>query len=320
MRDVHFPALDLNLLRVFDALLQEGGVTRAGARLGLTQSAVSHALNRLRFSLQDELFVRTSAGMAPTARAMEIGPAVHACLLQLQAALDPAEFSPADSQRRFVVAAGPYACAVVVPGLVEQMRGEAPHTSLMITAIGARISEPLDAGRVDAAIGVFDQAPPRFALEPLFTDKLVWVVRAGHAALGARLDLAGLAAVPQVTIAPGAGGHDAAAQDPSLPWRSSWEDSGAFDAALEREGLQRSVAVIAPDSFAALAITSRTDMAALLPRRLAALSIQAGRTAALDVDWPSPSVRISLLYRRDRAADPAVGWLLELIRAMAARV
>src|ERR1700753_1210286 len=94
--------LDLNLLRVFDVLLEERNVTRAGARLGLTQSAVSHALNRLRYALNDELFVRGPRGMHPTARAAEIGPQVRAALVQLQAAVTPADFSPITSERRFV--------------------------------------------------------------------------------------------------------------------------------------------------------------------------------------------------------------------------
>src|ERR1700760_2589964 len=117
MPDVHFAALDLNLLRVFHALSEERSVTRAGARLGLTQSAVSHALGRLRYILNDELFVRGPRGMLPTARAIEMGPPVHAALVQLQAAIAPADFSPASSERRFVLVAGTYACAVLAPPL-----------------------------------------------------------------------------------------------------------------------------------------------------------------------------------------------------------
>jgi DNA-binding transcriptional LysR family regulator len=84
MSAVHFNALDLNLLRVFDALLEERGVTRAGERLGLSQSAISHALNRLRHVLNDELFVRVPEGMRPTPRASEIVPRLREGLLQLQ--------------------------------------------------------------------------------------------------------------------------------------------------------------------------------------------------------------------------------------------
>src|SRR6185437_17118703 len=97
---------DLNLLRVFDVLLEERNVTRAGARLGLTQSAVSHALNRLRYSLNDELFVRGPSGMQPTPRALEMGPQVHAALSQLQAAIVLSDFDPAVSERRFTLSAG----------------------------------------------------------------------------------------------------------------------------------------------------------------------------------------------------------------------
>ena len=107
-------SLDLNLMRVFDVLLEERSVTRAGARLGLSQSAVSHALNRLRYMLNDELFVRGPAGMQPTPRAVEMGPQVHAALNQLQAALAPSDFDPATSERRFAVVTGAYASAILV--------------------------------------------------------------------------------------------------------------------------------------------------------------------------------------------------------------
>src|SRR5579863_2087615 len=100
MNCMHTVSLDLNLLRVFDVLLEERSVTRAGGRLGLTQSAVSHALNRLRYHLDDELFQRHAQGMQPTRRALEIGPSLHAALAQLQTALAPADFHPAVSDHR----------------------------------------------------------------------------------------------------------------------------------------------------------------------------------------------------------------------------
>src|SRR4051812_28160958 len=110
--------LDLNLLRVLDVMLEERSVTRTGARLGLTQSAVSHALNRLRYVLNDELFLRGPDGMQPTPRAVEMGPPVHAALNQLQAALAPSDFDPTTSERRFSIVSGAYANAILVPPLV----------------------------------------------------------------------------------------------------------------------------------------------------------------------------------------------------------
>src|SRR5207248_11562548 len=94
MQSIHFDHLDLNLLRVFEALIDERSATRAGSRLGLTQSAISHALNRLRYMLKDELFVRSPDGMQPTERAAEIAPGLRQGLLQLQLALTPSEFTP----------------------------------------------------------------------------------------------------------------------------------------------------------------------------------------------------------------------------------
>src|SRR5712691_11850143 len=108
MNSVHFNSLDLNLLRVFDAMIEERSVTRAGERLGLTQSAVSHALNRLRYLLDDELFVRVPDGMRPTPRASEIAPRLREGLLQLQLALAPADFIPEQTDRRFTVACTEY--------------------------------------------------------------------------------------------------------------------------------------------------------------------------------------------------------------------
>ncbi|MEI9891383.1 MAG: LysR family transcriptional regulator [Caulobacteraceae bacterium] len=137
---------------MFDALLDERNVTRAGARLGHSQSAVSHALSRLRQLLDEELFVRRSSGMDPTPRALEIGPALHTALLQMQTALAPAAFDPAATERRFSISAGPYGCAVLIPPLWSScsasMRRARP---MQVTPYGAGTVEALDTGRVDAA-------------------------------------------------------------------------------------------------------------------------------------------------------------------------
>src|ERR1700761_1821991 len=109
MQNLHFDNLDLNLLRVFEAMIDERSATRAGARLGLTQSAISHALNRLRYVLKDELFVRGSGGMQPTERAAEIAPRLRQALLQLQLALTPSEFVASETTRRFSLTSTEYA-------------------------------------------------------------------------------------------------------------------------------------------------------------------------------------------------------------------
>src|ERR1700749_3614453 len=118
MNEAHFRNLDLNLLRVFDALLEEESATRAGSKLGLTQSAVSHALSRLRLSLGDELFVRGPSGLPATPPAVEMGGWIRAALKLMETAATVPHFDPAVDERVFQVSASAYLCSVLMPGVV----------------------------------------------------------------------------------------------------------------------------------------------------------------------------------------------------------
>lgn len=309
--------LDLNLLRVFDVLLEERSVTRTGARLGLTQSAVSHALNRLRYMLSDDLFVRGTAGMQPTPRAVEMGPQVHAALNQLQAALAPSDFDPAISERRFAVVTGAYASAILAPPVASRLAEVAPHAELMIAELALDVLERMDARRADFLVGSVLAAPERYARETIFTEELVWVVRAAHPAFqSARIDMATLVSVPHIVIARNLPGliEEGGERRPFVS-RASWEDAGAFEAALAAGGLTRRVGVSVPDTYTALAVAGSTDMATLIPRRLALLS---ARVQLIDPPYESPRVNVSLLYLKERLAEPAIAWMHELIRSVAA--
>lgn len=306
--------LDLNLLRVFDALLQEGSVSRAGVRLGLSQSAVSHALNRLRQALGDELFRRGPAGMQPTARALEIGPAVHTALAQVQAALAPSRFDPTAAERRFTLVAGTYVCAVLVPELIARLRERAPRVELRLMNYASDALESLEIGRADAIIGGFEGVAERYSYRKLFVETFVWVVRKGHplAATGAAPSLEALAAVEHVVVdypKPDA----SPAGDRRLRRRPTVEDREAFELELTRRGLERRIGVIVPDSYAALAIVSRTDMAALAPRRLVERAVKLGALQTLEPPYEPPPVQVGVLHMRDRASDPAQIWLLDLL-------
>ena len=312
--------IDLNLLRVLDVLLEERSVTRTGARLGLTQSAVSHALNRLRFMLNDELFGRGPAGMQPTPRAVEMGPQVHAALNQLHAALSPADFDPATSERRFSVVAGPYASAILAPPIVSRLAESAPHVDLLIAELAPDLLERIDAGRIDFMVGGVLAAPERFAHETILAEELAWVVRADHPLTERNeVDLEALVSVPHVAISKSLPGLiDDGTERRAFVSRSSWEDSGALAAALAAARLSRRVGVTVPDTYSALVIASRSDMAALIPRRLALLSAQNGRVKLIEPPYESPTVDVTLLYLKERLAEPAVAWMRDLIRAAAA--
>src|SRR5436853_6478740 len=154
-QSVRFDNLELSLLRVFEALMEERSAARAGSRLGLTQSAVSHALNRLRYMLKDELFVRSPDGMQPTERAAEIAPRLRQGLLQLQLALAPSEFTPKTSERRFTITCTEYAGAVLMPALIARLREAAPHASLNVLPSNLGVADTLRTGRADPATGSF---------------------------------------------------------------------------------------------------------------------------------------------------------------------
>jgi len=184
---MNWRAFDLNLLVVFDAVMQDQNVTRAGQRIGLSQPAMSHALNRLRDLLKDELFVRTPSGMRPTPRAEQLAALLRQALSELQRALQPETFVPATADRRFALALNNYAAVVVAPPLVAAVSKAAPSVQLDIRPSGTMdLLESLDRGELDLVIGSLDRVGERFAATPLLEDEFVLVMRHSHPAGAAR--------------------------------------------------------------------------------------------------------------------------------------
>lgn len=323
MNTVHFGALDLNLLRVFDALIEERSVTRAGERLGLTQSAISHALSRLRYVLDDELFVRGPEGMRPTRRAAEIAPRLRQGLLQLQLALTPADFVPEQTTRRFTIICGEYVGAVFIPALVARLRDAAPLAQIRIRPSNMGVAEALLAGRADLAIGSFRRVPEWFACEPLFEETRVWVVSDRHPAAWQELTLERLAALPHLIIS--ATGEDEQAVagyvvDHGLERLVMRSEVGLLQGALAARGLSRAVGLTTPHFLAALAVLSRSDMAAPLPRRLAIAFAGAYRLKLFEPPYTSPPFEIMTLSHREHGNEPAILWLRDIVRQVAAEL
>ncbi len=323
MNAVHFNALDLNLLRVFDALIEERSVTRAGERLGLTQSAISHALNRLRYVLDDELFVRGPVGMQPTPRAAEMAPRLRQGLLHLQHALTPADFAPAQSDRRFTMICGEYVGTVLMPVLIARLRATAPNAEFRIRPSNMGVTEALLAGRADLAIGSFRRLPEWFVCEPLFSETRVWVVGADHPSAWRELTLEHLAGLPHLLIsATGEDEHAVAGYvvDHGLERLVMRSEVGLLQGALAARGLSRVVGLTTPHFLAALAVVSQSDMAAPLPRRLATAFAGAYRLKLFEPPYPSPSFEIMALWHREHGSDPAIQWLRNVVREVAAEL
>ena len=321
MHDLHFHSLDLNLLRVFDTLIEERSVTRAGERLGLSQSAISHALNRLRYVLHDELLVRVADGMRPAPRAAEIAPRLRDGLLQLQLALGPTEFVPEKTERRFTIACGEYIGTVLVPGFIARVRGLAPNAELRIRPSNMGVTEALLAGRIDLAIGTFRRVPEPLVCEPLFQETRVWVLSADHPAADTELTLERLASLSHLIIS--ATGEDEHAingyvSDHGLERLVTRSEVGLLQGALAARGLRRVVGLTTPHFPAALAVVSQSDMAAPLPRRLADTFAERYRLKLFEPPYTSPPFDIMALWHRDHGEDRAIAWLRGVLREVAA--
>ena len=321
MQHIHFPSLDLNLLRVFDAMADELSVTRAGRRLGLSQSAVSHALRRLREALRDPLFVRGPDGMRPTARAEEMAPRLRQGLAQLQEALGPSAFDPATTTRRFHIAVSAYACIILMPEVVRLLQREAPGVEIRIRPLTGSLSEDLSTGRVDLAISGFGRAASRFDREFLFAETAVWAMRSDHPAAAETLTAEALADLPQALMG--------TAEDHSADGRIVrgglerwviWDDRGGMEEPQTQQGRSRAIGFTVPDAVSALAIVSRTDIVALVPRRLA--TAFAGQYGLKLFDPPNPvrTIAMEMLWRSDLGPSPAIDWLKGRFKEAAARL
>ena len=309
MREVHFQTLDLNLLRVFDALSEERSVTRAGERLGLTQSAVSHALNRLRYALEDELFLRGPDGMKPTPRAAEIWPELRRGLLYLQHAVGPTEFDPSTAERTFNLAASSYTGEVLLPHLVARVRAEAPKVQLNVRGLDAGVPEALEAGRLDLVIGVFGRVADMFTRQPLFQEGLVWVVRADHPAVqGSEVNQKALQKLPLAVLTPTDEGLESERGARLIERRVIWEELASDQTTLGRDARNR-VRVVVDNAHAVLAIVSASDLVAVAPRRLAQSRCEPLGLKLAEATGLGPGAAVDAIWRTDQMSHPALTWL-----------
>jgi DNA-binding transcriptional LysR family regulator len=203
-------AIDLNLLVVFDAIMRDRSVTRAGHRLGLSQPAMSHALTRLRHMLKDELFVRSPTGMMPTPRAEELATPIRIAPEGLQQSLEPVQFEPSEATRTFHIAVDNYAAIVLVAPIAARVAKIAPGVTLDFRPSGTLdVLQLLDRSELDSALGRFGAQGERFSLKRLLQDQFVVVHRKGHPAAQVReFSTEKLTTLPQLEISSAQFGPD----------------------------------------------------------------------------------------------------------------
>ena len=286
------PTLDLNLLVVLDALLAERSVTRAASRLGLSQSATSHALARLRDHFGDPLLVRTGGKLVLTARANDLAEPVRGALAQLDGALRGARaFDPARARRAFTVAMADHLAALLLPPLHARIARTAPAVDLRVAAVHREIEAELDSDATDLLVTMStgDDAQGLYQ-QRLFDDRYVCLVRRGHPAARRALTAEAYAALPHLLIAPRGG-------------------RGVVDRELAARGLARRVAVQVPHALVAPHVVAASDLVLTAIARFARAYAAILPLDVIDVPLELPAVTCRQRWHERSHHDPAHAWL-----------
>ena len=245
--------LDLNLLKTLDALLDERSVTRAAARLALTQPAVSGMLNRLRDYFDDPLFIRAPHGIIPTARADALADPVKRILAEIEVLLQPTEFDPMNARLTFTVAATDYALRAVMVPFIAALKTRAPAIRVRVVPVEPdRLSAQLAQGNIDVALLTPETTPGELHSRALYDENYVCMMRAGHPDAGQPLTLARFCALEHVLV--------------------SYEGEsfhGVTDDALEQTGRTRHVGLSVSSFLVLPEILGMSDMIAVVPQRMA---------------------------------------------------
>jgi DNA-binding transcriptional LysR family regulator len=291
VHDRSLSAMDLNLLVVLRALLRERHVTRAAARVGLSQSATSHALARLRDLYADPLLVRSGRALVLTPRAAGLLPALERGLGDLETALaTQPEFEPSAARRTFTVGMSDYLQALIVGPLLRQLATRAPGLDLSIVVF-PNLQELTDSGAIDLALSVPNPEMRAFAREPLFDDGFVCMVRRDHPQIRKAPSLEKYLAQRHVVVAPTG-------------------RAGSFvDTELQRRGLERRVALRVTNFLIAPVVVCETDFVNTMPARLAR---RLARTYPLRLVAPPlelPKFEFHMFWHPRLDRDPAQRWL-----------
>lgn len=242
--------IDLNLLHIFRAVMEERNVSRAAERLSMTQPAVSNALNRLRDVFKDEVFTRVAGGMKPTQKALDLWPSIHAALESLTATVSPMEFDPTTTTATFRFAVTDSLTPSMVSRLAVLFSERAPGAQLQFHHhSNLTSSNDLVSGALDCALGMFPRLSPGLNASALMTDDYVCVMRSTNPLAKRRLTLEGFASAVHVLMKPSGAG------------------SGAVDHWLGFHGRSRKVAVVVTHFSEALQIACTTDLLTCMPKK-----------------------------------------------------
>ncbi len=287
---MHISGIDLNLAVVLRALLDERNVSRAARKLGLSQSATSHALGRLRDLVQDPLFVRTRAGLVPTVRAEAMASAVRSAVSALETSLfAPPPFEPLTLARTFRVRPSDYVEFLIVPRLLERLAKVAPHVDLWARPAVIEPTVALETGQLDLLVQPTRTAEPTSGLhvERLWADHFVGVMRRGHPLAKGRLTLERFAAASHALVAP------------------TGQPGGIVEDALAKHGLSRRIAFTTPSFLVAPQVVAATDLLLIMPERVAAAIARTSQLVLFKPPLALPGFDVAMFWHGRHDSDAA---------------
>ncbi|WP_437291116.1 LysR family transcriptional regulator [Sorangium sp. So ce406] len=300
---MNLSAIDLNLLLVLHAVLEERSAARAARRLRVTPSAVSNSLAKLRALLGDPLVVRSGRGLAPTPRALEIAPRLRAAFGEIAGALEgERSFDPKATTRAFAIACSDVDQICSLPAVARSFAAEMPRAALRVVSVDhLEASGGLGGGEIDTAIAPAHPLPPGHHAADLFEQDSVFVVHRDHPCARRRLTRERFNAMRHIDIhvALGRGGiGNRAAQE-----------------MLAAHGLRREIAVTVPTFFAAAVVAASTDLIAGMPRRLAEALAQVAPLAIVEPPGPGMVFRMQLVWHERTHLDEGARRFREIVIA-----
>lgn len=289
--------IDLNLLVVFQEVFQERQISSVARKLGLSQPAVSNALARLRKTLNDELFVRTSQGMQPTPLAQQLADPIAAALANISKALNQQEaFDAASSQRQFTIAMTDVGEMYFMPILVEQCRRFAPQVQIAtVRANSVDLMAEMETGRIDLSIGAFDQVSEALYHRRLFRQDYVCMYRQGHPILKEGVSNKDFLSAEHLIVSTRENPYD------------------KINQSLEKVGISASNSFTVPHFSSVPYIVSSTNLVVIVPQKLAASAAAPFRLSFSKPPIKLPTLQTNIFWHRRFAQDEGNQWLRNLL-------
>ncbi|WP_438863621.1 LysR family transcriptional regulator [Neptunicella sp.] len=306
--------IDLNLLVYFDVLIRERSVTKAAHQLSITQPAMSNGLKRLRDLFNDPVLVRTSEGMTPTQRALELQPVVRDVLSRLEAAIQPElDFDPASSDRTFRIMASDYAESTLLLAVIGQLNQLAPNIALDVITPSDVTFHDVEQGKVDMAINRFEELPQSFHQKVLWYDSFSCVVNSENPIVG-RFTLDNYLAGQHIWVSKTGFGVGVGI-DPNEVQKLGW-----VDVELDKLGHKRHIRTFTRHYHVALQLAKVQNLIATLPSRAAKIYQDDPNVIVLDPPFDIPPIALKMAWSALLQHDAGHIWLRRMIMDIASKL